>query len=63
MADTVRHQCARCYYASDTETVCPAKCCQGAQMLPNPDALLDSEIFTHASWGAQCEAEREASLG
>lgn len=52
----MRHQCPHCYYASDTETICPAQCCNGAKMLPNPDALLDSEIFTHESWVNQCEA-------
>jgi hypothetical protein len=55
----MRRQCPRCLYASDTEDRCPAQCCQGAEMIEAPDALLDSEIFTHESWINQCEGEKE----
>lgn len=56
MSNPNRKQCPRCYYASDTETVCPAICCRGTAMVPAPDALLDDEIFTAESWQNQCEA-------
>jgi hypothetical protein len=58
MANPNRKQCPRCYFASDTETWCPALCCKGVKMLPAPDALLDSEIFTAESWRNQCEVEK-----
>ena len=58
MSNPNRRRCPRCFYASDTETTCPAICCRGTEMEPAPDALLDGETFAAESWDAQVEAER-----